>query len=121
MRKWFMIAIQAILLYGIYWVGTFLEQVLHLPIPGSVIGMILLFILLVTNRIKPVWIQEGSTFFISHLTLFFIPATVGIINYLELFAGKGFLLVLITIGSTLLVMVSSSAFSQWLIRKGEEG
>jgi len=107
------------ILYGIYWIGTWIERIFHLPVPGSVIGMILLFLLLQTNIIKLSWIREGTDFFIKHLTLFFIPATVGIINYLELFIGKGFLLVVITIISTVLVMAGSGLISQWLIRRKE--
>jgi len=120
LRKLLNLIVHAAVLYGIYWIGTFIEEIFLLPIPGSVIGLILLFTLLVTNILKPVWIEEGANFFTRHLTLFFIPATVGIINYLDLFTGKGFLLVLITIGSTMLVLITSSVFSQWLIKKGEK-
>jgi len=81
--------------------------------------MIILFLLLVTNMIKLSWIEAGANFFIKHLTLFFIPITVGIINYLELFTGKGFLLVVITLISTALVIAGSSLVSQWLLRRKE--
>ena len=49
---------------------------------------------------------------IKHLVLFFIPATVGILNYYTLFKGKGLLLFIITIVSTLLVMIISGLVSQ---------
>lgn len=119
MKTFLKIIIHIGILYGIYWIGTWIERIFHLPVPGSVIGMILLFLLLQTNIIKLSWIREGTDFFIKHLTLFFIPATVGIINYLELFIGKGFLLVVITIISTVLVMAGSGLISQWLIRRKE--
>lgn len=119
MKTFLKIIIHIGILYGIYWIGTWIERIFHLPVPGSVIGMILLFLLLQTNIIKLSWIREGTDFFIKHLTLFFIPATVGIINYLELFIGKGFLLVVITIISTVLVMAGSCLISQWLIRRKE--
>lgn len=120
MRKSLVIICQAAILCLIYIAGTFIVETFQLPIPGSVIGMIILFILLLTNIIKPLWIQEGANFFISNLNLFFIPATVGIMNYLDFFAGKGFLLVLITIISTFLVILSSGAVSQWLISRKEK-
>lgn len=92
---------------------------LNLVIPGSVIGMIILFLLLAANVIKPDWIEEGARFMVDHLVLFFIPATVGIINFFDLFAGKGFLLILIVLFSTLLVMSSSGVTSQWLMARKE--
>lgn len=120
LRKLLNILVQATILYAIYFIGVFIERTFHLPVPGSVIGMILLFILLLSNIVRPAWIENGAGFFTSHLTLFFIPATVGIVNYLNLFTGKGFLLILITILSTAFVMLSSSMVSQWLIGRKEK-
>jgi len=81
--------------------------------------MIILFILLFFNIVKLSWIDEGAKFMVRHLTLFFIPATVGIIDYFDLFLGKGILLFFIVIISTILVMVSSGWISQWLIMRKE--
>ena len=81
--------------------------------------MILLFILLITNCMKLSWIEDGTKLFVNHLTLFFIPATVGIVNYLQLFSGKGLLLIIIVLISTGLVMGISGNISQWLVSKKE--
>src|SRR5699024_8655822 len=64
---------------------------------GSVIGMVLLFVLLMTNSLNVRWIEEGTQFMIRHLNLFFIPATVGIMDYFHVFAGKGILLIFIVL------------------------
>ena len=81
--------------------------------------MIILFVLLSTNIIKVTWIEEGARFIVNNLVLFFIPATVGLINYLEFFAGKGFLLILIVLFCTSLVIASSGATSQMIIYRKE--
>ena len=65
------------------------------------------------------WIEDGTRLFVSHLTLFFIPATVGIVNYLQLFTGEGILLIIIVLISTALVMGISGVVSQWFVRKKE--
>ncbi len=65
------------------------------------------------------WIEKGAKFFVAHLTLFFIPATVGILNYFDVFSGKGFLLIIIVLISTVLVMGGSGLISQWMIRRKE--
>ncbi len=106
-------------LYVMYIMGTWVQQVFGLFIPGSVIGLILLFILLMAGIIKAPWVEDGARFFIKHLALFFIPATVGVINYLDLFSGEGLLLVVIGLVSTLMVMISAGHVSQLLIEHKE--
>ncbi len=72
-------------LYMLYMIGSFIQQLLHIPIPGSMIGMLLLFLLLMTGIVKEKWISRGANMLLSHLTLLFIPATVGVMDYVELF------------------------------------
>lgn len=117
--KFVKIIIHIAILYGLFLIGNWIQHTFHLVIPGSVIGMILLFILLITNCMKLSWIEDGTKLFVNHLTLFFIPATVGIVNYLQLFSGKGLLLIIIVLISTGLVMGISGNISQWLVSKKE--
>lgn len=113
------ICLHVIILYSFYLLGNWIQISLNLFIPGSVIGMILLFFLLLIKGIRLTWIEEGATFLINNLALFFIPATVGIIDYFSLFSGKGFLLIVIVLVSTAMVMSVSGRVSQRLARKGE--
>lgn len=114
------IPIQIAMLYGIYLIGKGIQNLFDLFIPGSVIGMILLFILL-SFKVVPEWIlQRGITFMIRHLPFFFIPATVGIISYAYVFKGKGILLIGIGLLSTALVMALAGLVTQWLVRRREE-
>ena len=103
-----------IILYCLYFIGNWVQDTLDLFIPGSVIGMILLFILLLTNILKVTWIEQGAQFLIKNLSLLFIPVTVGVIDYFSLFAGKGLRLIGIVLLSTVLVMIISGAVSQWI-------
>ncbi|MFD2209781.1 CidA/LrgA family protein [Virgibacillus halophilus] len=111
------IAVHILLLYGFYQVGNGIQQLFHLFIPGSVIGMVLLFILLATGVLNVRLLEEGLQFMVAHLSLFFIPATIGIMNYLDLFQGKGILLILIVLVSTVMVMATSGLVSQWLVMR----
>ena len=113
------ISFHIIILYSFYLLGNWIQFSLNLFIPGSVIGMILLFLLLLIKGVKITWIEEGATFLINKLPLFFIPATVGIIDYFSLFSGKGFLLIIIVLVSTAMVMSVSGRVSQRLARKRE--
>lgn len=114
------IVIQIGILYVLFQIGNWIQDFFHLMIPGSVIGMILLFFLLVFNIIKVSWIEAGAKLLIKHLTLFFIPVTVGIMEYFDLFKGKGFVLIIIVLVSTLMVMTTSGYLSQWLVLRRKE-
>ncbi|API94218.1 CidA/LrgA family protein [Virgibacillus sp. 6R] len=107
------------LLYIIFQFGNWIQRTLNLFIPGSVIGMIVLFLLLSTKLVRVSWIEEGANYIVANLAFFFIPVTVGIIEYYDLFLGKGSLLILIVLVSTMLVMGGSGFFSQWLMRRKE--
>ena len=50
--------------------GEFCNRVLHVHLPGSIIGMILLFICLLTGIIKLSMIEEITKFLLDHLAFF---------------------------------------------------
>lgn len=106
-------------LYAFFLLGRWLQQTFNLFIPGSIIGMLLLFLVLLTGRFKLAWVEEGAAFLLRHLPLFFIPVTVGIMEYTDLLLGEGFLLVVITIISTLIVMAAAGWTSEQLARGKE--
>ncbi|EKN62879.1 CidA/LrgA family protein [Schinkia azotoformans] len=105
------------ILYVFYYIGLWIQQTFKLLMPGSIIGMLLLFCLLMTKKFKVTWIDKGASFLLSHLPLLFIPVTVGIIDYFELFKGRGFLSVIVVIISTILVMITSSFVAGWIAEK----
>ena len=113
------VCLHIIALYVLLFIGNFLQETFQLFIPGSVIGMLLLFFLLKTKIVKLKWIEEGTSLLLRHLTLFFIPVTIGIIEYFNLFAGKGIFLVIAAVVSTALVMGTSGLVSERLA-KGKE-
>lgn len=108
---------QIALLYAFYFVGDSLKNLLYLPIPGSIVGLFLLFAALILKACPLKWIETGVGFLHSYLGLLFVPATVGVMNYFHLFAGKGILLFFIVMISTLIVMIASGHTSQLLAKR----
>ncbi|GGH16326.1 CidA/LrgA family protein [Paenibacillus segetis] len=105
---------QVLFLYLFSLLGEYLQQLLHLPIPGSIVGLLLLFVLLLCKIVPVKWIEDGSTAVLAYLPLFFIPATAGIVNHMDIFSGRGLLLIGILIVSSVLTMVVAAHFSHWL-------
>jgi len=76
-------------LYILLLIGNTIARLLHLPIPGSIIGLVLLFLLLQFHIIKLEWIELGAAVLLSELLLFFIPSAIGVIYYHALFGVQG--------------------------------
>ena len=110
--KWLKIMFQIIILYGFYRIGVLFQQAWNIPIPGSVIGMVLLFLLLMLGIVKVNTLKTGASTLLVYMPLLFIPATVGVMDYFSLFVGKGFLAILAVLISTLLVMLISGLLGQ---------
>ncbi|WP_249313337.1 CidA/LrgA family protein [Lederbergia citrea] len=115
------IIMQITLLFIMYMAGVWSQKTFELFIPGSIIGMLLLLILLFTRTIRQEWIETGSLLLVRYLPLLFLPVTVGIITFLDLFTGKGFFIIVIVLISTALVMGCTGVISQWMMmKKGQE-
>ncbi len=75
-----MIFKQLSIIFSIYLLGEAVAIVLPFSFPGSIIGMLLLFIALLLKWIKIGDIKQVSDFFLKHMALFFIPAGVSVMS-----------------------------------------
>ena len=82
------ISVQLSLLWIIYYLSILGVEFSHLPIPGSVLGMIILFTLLSTGIIKEQWLAMVAPPLLKHLSFFFIPIAVGLMEWGDLFFEK---------------------------------
>lgn len=62
-------------------IGEVGVHALGLPIPGPVLGMLLLFLTLVARGRVPGWLESVANGLLGHLSLLFVPAGVGMIVY----------------------------------------
>ncbi|WP_240374562.1 CidA/LrgA family protein [Bacillus piscicola] len=106
-----------LILYAFYYVGMWLQNLLNIVMPGSIIGMLLLLALLFMRVIRPQWIGTGAQLLIAHMPLLFLPVTVGVISYLHVFKGKGLWIIVVTLLSTVAVMTVSGWTVQIMARR----
>lgn len=114
------IVLHILILYLFYLIGVWIEKTFSLVIPGSMIGMLILFLLFATKIVNPKWMEKGANFLLRHMSVLFLPVMIGIINYLDFFKGEGLLLILIAFASTLIVLVSSGKMSEFIAAKREK-
>ena len=101
--------------------GESLVVVLGLPLPGPVIGLVLLLVgLLGLGRI-PNSLKITSDGLLSNLALLFIPAGVGLVLHFDLLASEGWIILLALVISTILATLVTTALFQWLMKRvGDE-
>ncbi|WP_239257247.1 CidA/LrgA family protein [Listeria ilorinensis] len=97
--------------------GDFLQHQFRLPLPGNLIGMMVLFLCFLTGIIKISWLESGANFLLAVTPLFFVPALTGLMNYGELFLHQGYLILGVTIISGLLIFFLTGYFIQLLTER----
>lgn len=95
------LTLQIAVVFLICWIGDIISKFLPIPMPGSIIGMIILFLLLILRVVKVDNIKEKIEFLKVHMPLFFIPSGVEIMRRYELVRGSVLALILICIISTI--------------------
>jgi holin-like protein len=98
--------------------GEILVRALHLPIPGPVLGMVLLFAgLVLRQREAPAPLGATADALLGNLGLLFVPAGVGVVLYLPLLARDWAPISLAVLAGTLLAIAATGRLAQALLRR----
>ena len=111
---------EALIIFGIYILGELLSSVLHLPIPGNILGMVILFILLCTKVVKVDNISNVTSFLLDHLSFFFIPAGVGLMTSIGIIKSTWWQILIVCISTTIIMMGVTGIIVQTILRKTKE-
>lgn len=94
-----------ILIYLCLLFGNAVAAIIPLHIPGSIIGMLVLFTLLASQILPPSWVKPGCHLLIRHMALLFVPISVGIMNYYQQLIGQFGPLVISCLVSSLITLL----------------
>ena len=97
-------------------IGEVIARGLELPVPGPVIGMALLFAVLSLKEGPSETLQTTAQTLLSHLSLLFVPAGVGIIVHLSRVADEWPALLAALIVSTFVSMAVTALVMKALAR-----
>jgi len=97
-------------------VGEVLAKALSLPIPGPVLGMLLLLIALIIRGQLSTDLKITAQTLLSNLSLFFVPAGVGVILHINLLKNEWLSLSLVLILSTLITMLITALVMTFLLK-----
>jgi len=91
--------------------GEALARLLHLPLPGPVIGLLLLAALLTWAPVRAP-VEAVANPLLAHLSLLFVPVGVGVVSHLELIAQYGLRMLLALVLSTWVGLLVTA----WVLR-----
>lgn len=106
---------QFTIIVSILTISYVIEVGLGLPIPASIIGMLLLLVLLLTKTIKLEQVEKVSDLLQGEITLFILPLAIGIMDMVDLFEGKFLITVLIVIISTIISIFATALIMKWIL------
>ena len=99
-----------------YFLGELVSKLMGGFIPGSVLGMILLFLALQFKVLNPENVKATATIITKNMAVFFVPVAVGLMAYAELFS-KYLLAIVLSIGFSTVLTIATVALVQEKMEK----
>ncbi len=84
--------------------GELMVRFTGIPVPSSIIGMVLLCASLKLGIVKLKWVEKLSSFLVHNLGFFFVPAGIGLMNCLGLVADQLVPIVCASVISTIIII-----------------
>lgn len=109
-----------LILLAFYGVGTLASKWLHIPMPGNLLGMLLLALCLCMGWIRMDWVEQASAFLIRHMMLFFVPIIVGVASYMNWIAKDPWSILTALVLGPLVVMLVSGRVVQWYLNRSKQ-
>jgi holin-like protein len=104
-----------------YFLGQMLSLLIHGFIPGSVLGMILLFLSLFFKVLKPEYVKDTATVITKNMAVFFVPAAVGLMAYGNLLSNSLLAIVFAIVISTVLTLVTVALIQERFEKRRKKG
>lgn len=105
------------LIMGALGIGVTIQKFTDISVPGSVIGMLILFFTMVIGIVKVEWVKPGATLFIRYMILLFVPVSVGLMQHFDLLFANALPILASAVGGTLIVLVSLAWLLDYLLKE----
>ena len=100
-------------------IGEVVVAATGLPVPGPVVGMAILFCGLLVRGNIPDGLAATADTLLTHLSLLFVPAGVGVMLHVELIGAEILPITVSLVASTLLTIAVTALLMRLLSRRGE--
>lgn len=98
--------------------GELIVYFIKIPIPGNIVGMVLIFVALKLKWIKLETVKPASDKLINYMMLFFVPFGVGLLSYFD-FIRSYWIILSVVAGLSTLITLYITAIVQQKLEKDE--
>jgi holin-like protein len=105
---------QLALLWAVYQGSSWFVAATRIPVPGNVLGVIVLFSLLCLGVVKLEHVALAADFLLKHLVFFFMAIAVGLMEWGQVFYDYGLTLLVAIVASAVLPFLAVGHLSQLL-------
>lgn len=106
-----------IILYLCLFAGNIIVVLLPFSVPGSIAGMLLLFVLLALQILPAHWVQPGCTLLMKNMTMLFLPIGIGVMNYYDTLSAQLLPILIACVVSTFVAMCAVALSSEYIHRR----
>ncbi len=104
-------------LLAFQFLGEVAVRALHLPLPGALAGMLLLFAALLLRGKVPAPLANTSGQLLQHMMLMFVPAVAGVMLHFDRVAREWQPFLMACVVGTLVTLTVTALMLQWLLRR----
>ena len=119
------IVLQVSVLAAFWMIGEAAVRLVGLPLPGGVVGMVLVLALLASGVIRPMAVRRGAGWLLAEMLLFFVPAVLAMLDHHELMGLLGLKVLAVILAGTVMVMggtaLTVDLAYRWRMRGREDG
>ncbi|MFD1696718.1 CidA/LrgA family protein [Roseibium aestuarii] len=108
------------LIFACQLAGELLKVAFGLPVPGPVIGMVLLLVGLIVKGGIPEGLGRVGDTLLSNMSLLFVPAGVGVMLHIALIGEQALAIGVALVASTLLTIAVTALIMRVLGRRGQQ-
>lgn len=99
-----MILLQLLIIFAFLAIGELVVWLTDVPIPSSIIGMLLLTVALQLRLVKLRQVEGVADFLVKNLGFFFVPAGIGVMVHFDIIAKQWMPIVVASVVSIVVVL-----------------
>ena len=88
--------------------GQEIAGILGLPVPGGIVGLVLVLGLLASGKLQVQAVRRGANWLLGEMLLFFVPAVMSLLDHREFLGLLGLKLLAVILLGTALVMAGTA-------------
>ena len=112
---------QIALIATVSFAGELLNHLLPLPVPGSIYGLAIMLVLLISGIIRLDQVKDTADWLISLMPIMFVGPIVGLIGSYDSYKSILVPLFVITLLTTVITMAAAGLTTQGLMGRGQKG